>query len=566
LSRTTCTAFSLCANEILIQPSASGTPIPLTGGTSNSYAVLSRTVAAPYWVTISYDPTAQAYEATTNIAFPGNIVNSFSGDSAIFCNSASTGNVTASPCTNTSAYQFYGNPTASTGGAGFYSIPAAALPGAIPISKVGSAGLSASGQVGIASTGAISFTQTAHNIATPLACADSSGSGTVQACTTSPTFTPAAGDCVNYTTTTANSGTGLTINVNSSTAYSAAKWAGSTTTLAAGDIPANKQQRACLDAANHWEIDTIGNAPTGGSSSGGTNTYTSSQSASTSDNGMLVVMNCSAPCAYTLPNPQPSSTFATKVKSVGTTVATIALGSTMTYNGASNVPVLLTYAQIDVTANSQTSTDYKGSIPIVASTGISIATNSYQESISATGAGSGPCQAHYFPASFPLSDSITATSWSTSELFATTISIPTTCIGAGSMIIIRAHGTYTNNTTASPVIAFAVSAGGNSAICPGTSHSTSPSLSQTASVWDLECKIQINTTGTPGTAVAWGNVEWSNSTGTSGATVIVPFNNNSTGTVSFTTSTAETVSIQETATPVSGQIYNLTGLDGQVTQ
>ena len=98
----------------------------------------------------------------------------------------------------------------------------------------------------------------------PATCSDSSGSGTVQSCTSSPSFTPTAGNCITYLTTTANTGTGLTINVNSSSAYSVAKWAGATTTLAAGDIPANKPIPMCFDAANHWDAMTIGNAPSGG--------------------------------------------------------------------------------------------------------------------------------------------------------------------------------------------------------------------------------------------------------------------------------------------------------------
>jgi hypothetical protein len=104
---------------------------------------------------------------------------------------------------------------------------------------------------------------TALNIDSLKACADSSGSGTVQSCTTSPSFTPVAGSCVIYTTTTANTGTGLTLNVNSLGAKPAAKWL-STTTLAAGDVPANKQIPACYDGTN-WSLAVIGNAPSSGS-------------------------------------------------------------------------------------------------------------------------------------------------------------------------------------------------------------------------------------------------------------------------------------------------------------
>lgn len=102
---------------------------------------------------------------------------------------------------------------------------------------------------------------TAHQVHAPLICADTSGSGTAQICTTSPTFVPAANDCVVYTTTTANSGA-LTLNVNSSAADAVQKWLG--TAVASGDVPANHAQLACLDGSSHWQLSTIGNAPSGG--------------------------------------------------------------------------------------------------------------------------------------------------------------------------------------------------------------------------------------------------------------------------------------------------------------
>jgi hypothetical protein len=117
---------------------------------------------------------------------------------------------------------------------------------------------------------------TAHNIAVPLTCADSSGSSTAQSCTTSPTFTPAANDCIIYTTTTANTST-LTLNVNSSSAAAVQKWMGSA--VASGDIPANHPQLACYDGTN-WQVMTIGNAPAGGG--GGSVVWIQTQNASSS--------------------------------------------------------------------------------------------------------------------------------------------------------------------------------------------------------------------------------------------------------------------------------------------
>lgn len=96
-------------------------------------------------------------------------------------------------------------------------------------------------------------------------CIDTSGSGTAQSCTTTGgTFTPVTGSCVVYATGTANTGAGLTLNVNSLGAKSVAKWLG-TTTLAAGDVAATSPQLACYNGTV-WNLSTIGNAPSGGGS------------------------------------------------------------------------------------------------------------------------------------------------------------------------------------------------------------------------------------------------------------------------------------------------------------
>jgi hypothetical protein len=102
---------------------------------------------------------------------------------------------------------------------------------------------------------------TGHAVAAVRMCADSSGSATAQSCTTSPSFTPSTGDELIYTTTTANTGA-LTVNVNSTSAYGVYKWGGAAAVVS-GDIPANKPIRMTFDGANHWDVDDIGNAPSG---------------------------------------------------------------------------------------------------------------------------------------------------------------------------------------------------------------------------------------------------------------------------------------------------------------
>ena len=105
---------------------------------------------------------------------------------------------------------------------------------------------------------------TGHQIEAPIVCADSSGSGTAQSCTTSPSFTPASGDCFIYSTTTTNSGTGLTANIDSLGAKSIAipGSSGFTTTLTASIIPANKPLLMCYDGTN-MDIQQTGTSASG---------------------------------------------------------------------------------------------------------------------------------------------------------------------------------------------------------------------------------------------------------------------------------------------------------------
>src|SRR5208282_3770463 len=100
----------------------------------------------------------------------------------------------------------------------------------------------------------------ADQVESPMVCADASGSATAQSCTTVPSFTPGANDCIIYTTTTASTGN-LTLSVNGSAAAHVRKWLGAAT-LAAGDMPANQQVVTCYDGTD-WEVSTIGNAPGG---------------------------------------------------------------------------------------------------------------------------------------------------------------------------------------------------------------------------------------------------------------------------------------------------------------
>ncbi len=143
------------------------------------------------------------------------------------------------------------------------SISGHTLSVACPTCGTGSGGTSVSQNSGSAET----------NLAVtgfmPQACANTTASGTAQVCTVANTFTPQTNNCVVYTTNTTNSGTGLTVNVNSLGAKSVAipGASGWTTTLTASIIPANKPLNMCYDGTN-WNVQQTGTASIGGSSTG----------------------------------------------------------------------------------------------------------------------------------------------------------------------------------------------------------------------------------------------------------------------------------------------------------
>jgi hypothetical protein len=154
---------------------------------------------------------------------------------------------------------------------------------------------------------------------------------------------------------------------------------------------------------------------------------------------------------------------------------------------------------------------------------------------------------------------------STAATFATTCSIANTNIGAATVIEILMHGSYVTSATSSPKFAIQVNAGGTSGICPAPTTSIALSASVTAGgTWDAVCRIVILTTGSPGTALAGGDIYVGNGAGIQSANNGV-FSNDSTcsstcATVAYNTTTSETVSVQETATTVSGQTINLQSL------
>jgi hypothetical protein len=140
--------------------------------------------------------------------------------------------------------------------------------------------------------------------------------------------------------------------------------------------------------------------------------------------------------------------------------------------------------------------------------------------------------------------------------FATTCSVPSTNLAAGTVIEIYFHGVWTTSATSSPKLNFEINAGGTTGECPAATTAVALTASQTNGVFDGVCRILITTTGSSGTAIAGGNIQTENGAGGGGLTQ--GFNNAST--VTYNTTTAETVSVQETTAMVSGQTMNLQSL------
>jgi uncharacterized protein YfdQ (DUF2303 family) len=101
-------------------------------------------------------------------------------------------------------------------------------------------------------------TATSHNESLPANCSAASGSGTAYTCSTSPVFTPAAGDHIQFRADVANTGT-ATLAVNGASAASIKKW-GASSGLTANDLLAGHWISATFDGAN-WQLEgQLGNA------------------------------------------------------------------------------------------------------------------------------------------------------------------------------------------------------------------------------------------------------------------------------------------------------------------
>ncbi len=174
---------------------------------------------------------------------------------------------------------------------------------------------------------------TAHNESAPRTCV-TTNSGNAYTCTTSPSFTPAAGDTISINFNAANTGS-ATLAVNGAAAATLMKW-GKSSTLAANDVLAGHWISATYDGT-YWQLEgQLGNANAtqvdGASvpvSSSANCTNSSSQIVACATTGSGSVVLATSP---TLTTPTLGAASAT---SVTTTASSTLKGSANLFNNAS---------------------------------------------------------------------------------------------------------------------------------------------------------------------------------------------------------------------------------------
>jgi hypothetical protein len=119
---------------------------------------------------------------------------------------------------------------------------------------------------------------------------------------------------------------------------------------------------------------------------GGVNVQTAAYTLNASDRNKIVIMNCSATCAATLPLTPPNGAWTAQVMSIGSTLATVSLNG-LNFNGGATAPVLNKYESVEFRTDGS---NYYGSAPLVASTNVTFTPAANGLSISASGSGGSP--------------------------------------------------------------------------------------------------------------------------------------------------------------------------------
>ena len=186
------------------------------------------------------------------------------------CTRSSTGAIT---CTKTNGLSFANSATTDTtnannissGTLGINRIPTGTTSSTVAIGNDTRFPASVTGLRQGAGAGSNDTAATTHNLSTPANCIAASGSHTAYTCTTSPTFTPAAGDHIQFEADVANTGS-ATLSVNGQTAATIHKQGGSQN-IVANDLLAGHWISATYDGT-YWQLEgQLGNAASGSVSS-----------------------------------------------------------------------------------------------------------------------------------------------------------------------------------------------------------------------------------------------------------------------------------------------------------
>jgi hypothetical protein len=187
--------------------------------------------------------------------------------------------------------------------------------------------------------------------------------------------TTVAASSPNILDNTVGGGNGVTVSapftIGTSTSGSAFQWLTSavpTTSLAlsevAGSVLGFGFDTTANDPTNSpWWVNASGKYRL---ATGGINPQTGNYTAALADQGKLIVMNCSASCALTLPATPPNNEWDIQVETIGSSVATVSLNS-LHFNGGTVGPVLQSYSPVSITTDGS---NYFGGTALIEGTGI----------------------------------------------------------------------------------------------------------------------------------------------------------------------------------------------------
>jgi len=217
---------------------------------------------------------------------------------------------------------------------------------------------------------------------------------------------------------------------------------------------------------------------------GGVSVKTASYTATAADRNKMLVMNCTASCALTLPAAPPNSAWAIWAETIGSTVATISLNS-LNFNGGATAPVLISYMPIMVRTDG---TNYYGDAPLVAGTNVTLTPAANGITVAATGGGG--------------SGSVTTVSCGNlSPLFTCSVATPTSTPVISYSATNFAANTVLGNPTGSSAAPIAT---GNPVVNSITAGTGGPACSWTTGNAGAIC----SSNGTPPTGVAGSSMIW----------------------------------------------------------